>query len=435
MKIAVVGAGISGLGAALALSERHDVRLYEQAGRLGGHANTVDVAFGEAVQPVDTGFIVYNLRNYPNLTALFDHLDVPTKWSDMSFGFSLAGGACEYACDNLGTIFAQRWRVFDPRFLRVVREILRFTKLAPADMASGRLDGRSLGEWLAERRFSGWFRERFLLPMGGAIWSTSAAEVLRFPALNFVNFFHNHDLMTGLDPAQRWRTVDGGSREYVRRAHERLGPRVLLGRRAVAVETGAARPVLRFADGGEETFDQVVLAVHGPEARALLARPDAQQAALLGVFRTTQNRAVLHSDPRLMPRRRRVWSSWNFLADRAEMADGRPAQVTYWMNRLQSIPADRPLFVSLNPRAEIDEAKVHGVFDYAHPFYDQAAFEAQRAVDAIQGRGGVWYAGAWLGYGFHEDGLRSGLRVAAALGARPAWAVETGRPLAVANAA
>ncbi len=435
MKIAVVGAGISGLGAALALSEMHDVRLYEQAGRLGGHANTVEATFGDAVQPVDTGFIVYNLRNYPNLTGLFEHLDVPTKWSDMSFGFSLAGGACEYACDNLDKIFAQRWRVLDPRFLRVVREILRFTKLGPADLAAGRLDGRSLGDWLAERRFSGWFRERFLLPMGGAIWSTSAAEVMQFPAVNFVNFFCNHDLMTGLDPAQRWRTVDGGSREYVRRAHERLGPRVFLGRGAVAVETGAARPVVRFADGGEETFDQVVLAVHGPEARALLTRPDAQQAAVLGVFRTTENRAVLHSDSRLMPKRRRVWSSWNFLADRAETMDGRPAQVTYWMNRLQSIPEDRPLFVSLNPRAEIDEARIHGSFTYAHPFYDLAAFDAQREIDKIQGRGGVWYAGAWLGYGFHEDGLRSGLRVAAALGARPDWAVETWRPLAVAHAA
>ena len=435
MRIAVVGSGISGLGAALALGERHEVQLFEQEGRLGGHANTVDVTFADGVQPVDTGFIVYNFRNYPNLCALFEHLDVPTQWSDMSFGFSLANGACEYACDNIDKIFAQRWRVFDPRFVRVVREILRFTKVAPSDMSAGRLDGLSLGDWLETRRFSPWFRERFLLPMGGAIWSTSAREVLRFPARNFIHFFCNHDLMTGLDPAQRWRTVTGGSREYVRRVHERLGPRVQLGRRAVSVETVEARPRLRFADGAVETFDQVVLAVHGPEALALLATPDGQQASVLGAFRTSRNRAVLHSDPRLMPRRRRVWSSWNFLAGRDELDGERPAQVTYWMNRLQGIPEHRPLFVSLNPRAEIDPALMHASFDYGHPFFDDAAFAAQPAMDAIQGRGGVWFAGAWLGYGFHEDGLRAGLRVAEALGARPAWAADTGAPMAVANAA
>ncbi|GMG84724.1 NAD(P)/FAD-dependent oxidoreductase [Paralimibaculum aggregatum] len=435
MKIAIVGAGISGLGAALALSERHDVRIYEQAGRLGGHANTVEAAFPDGMQPVDTGFIVYNQRNYPNLCGLFAHLDVPTKWSDMSFGFSLGGGACEYACDNLDKVFAQRWRVFDPRFIRMTREILRFTRVGQADLAGGRANDLALGEWLESRRFSPWFRERFLLPMGGAIWSTSVARMLDFPARNFLNFFCNHDLMTGLDPAQRWRTVDGGSREYVRRVHARLGPRVQLGRAAARVESAGARPRIRFADGTAERFDQVVLAVHGPEARRLLARPDAQQARLLGSFRTTENRAVLHSDTRLMPRRRRVWSSWNFLADRHEAEGTRPAQVTYWMNRLQGIPEHRPLFVSLNPRDEIDPALTHGVYDYAHPFFDLAAFEAQRGMDAIQGRGGVWYAGAWLGYGFHEDGLRAGLRVADALGARPAWAADPGPPMVAADAA
>jgi len=428
MKIAVVGAGISGMGAALALSERHDVRLFEREGRLGGHANTVEARFDCEAQPVDTGFIVYNRRNYPNLTALFEHLDVPTKWSDMSFGFSLNDGKCEYACDNLDTIFAQRWRAFDPRFLNTFREILRFTRLAPKDMAAGRLAGRSLGDWLDERRFSPWFRERFLLPMGGAIWSTCVADVLHFPAENFVHFFSNHDLMTGLDPAQRWRTVDGGSREYVRRIHQRLGPRAQAGRAVVAVR-GGAQPSLRFADGAEERFDQVVLATHGPEAFGLIVDPDPVQAELLSAFRTSLNRAVLHSDSALMPRRRRVWSSWNFLSDGLAEDARRPAQVTYWMNRLQGIRPDRPLFVSLNPTREIDPAKVHSTHLYAHPLYDQASFQAQRRMDTIQGRGGIWYAGAWLGYGFHEDGLRTGLRVAASLGARPAWAANTGAPL------
>lgn len=435
MKIAVVGSGISGLGAALALTGTADVQVFERETRLGGHANTVDVTFGDAVQPVDTGFIVYNRRNYPNLTALFEHLGVETQWSDMSFGFSLGNGACEYACDNVDKIFAQRWRVFDPRFLRVVREILRFNRIGPKDLAAGTLDGLSLAEWLDMRRFSGWFRQRFLLPMGGAIWSTSAREMLAFPALNFVNFFCNHDLMTGLDPAQRWRTVTGGSREYVHLLHARLGPRVQLGRAVVEVDTASGQPVLRFADGGVEAFDQVILACHAPDARRLLANPDRQQDALLSVFRTSRNRAILHSDPALMPRRRRVWSSWNFLTDGTDEGAGRPAQVSYWMNRLQGIAPHRPLFISLNPERAPDPALVHEEFDYAHPFFDTRAFATQRDMDLIQGRHGVWFAGAWLGYGFHEDGLRSGLRVAAALGARPSWAIELGAPMAVADAA
>ena len=426
MKIAIIGAGISGLGAALALSEQHDVRVFERDGRIGGHANTVDVTFPDGVQPVDTGFIVYNHQNYPNLTALFQHLDVPTRWSDMSFGFSLNNGACEYACDSLGKIFAQRWRVMDPRFLNTFREILKFTKLAPKDLKEGRLEGLSLGAWLDGRGFSAWFRDRFLLPMGGAIWSTCLSEMESFPAESFIRFFVNHDLMTGLDSAQRWRTVEGGSREYVKRLVAKLGPRVVVNRPVAQVTQNAARPELRFEDGETEHFDQIIIATHGPVARRLLANPLDDQAQVLGAFRTSTNRAILHSDPALMPKRRTVWSSWNFLANGdAE----RPAPVSYWMNRLQGLPEDRPLFVSLNPTREPDPQLTHGTFSYDHPLFDAASFQAQKDMDTIQGRGGVWFAGAWLGYGFHEDGLRSGLRVADALGSRPEWARDTGAPL------
>lgn len=426
MKIAVIGAGISGLGAALALSDQHDVRVFERDTRLGGHANTVDVEYPDGKQWVDTGFIVYNHRNYPNMTSMFEELDVPTRWSDMSFGFSLNDGACEYACDSISKIFAQRWRVMDPRFLKTFSEILRFTRVAPKDLASGQLEGQSLGDWLVQRRFSTWFQDRFLLPMGGAIWSTCLADVMHFPAESFVRFFVNHDLMTGLDPAQRWRTVDGGSREYVSRLVARLGPRAMIGREVVAVDQASACPLVRFADGTQETFDQVVIATHGPVARGLLSSPDREQAAALAPFRTSVNRAVLHSDPALMPKRRRVWSSWNFLANGD---NERPAPVSYWMNRLQGIREDRPLFVSLNPTREPDAALTHAEFTYDHPLFDRASFIGQKVIDDVQGRGGVWFAGAWLGYGFHEDGLRSGLRVAEALGSRPAWVKDTGAPL------
>ncbi|MEM7176420.1 MAG: FAD-dependent oxidoreductase [Pseudomonadota bacterium] len=424
MKIAVIGAGISGMGCALALSERHDVTLFEAEGRIGGHANTVEARFGQHRVPVDTGFIVYNTQNYPNLTGLFAHLEVPTKWSDMSFGFSMADGAFEYACDNLDKLFAQRKRVMDIRHIRMLRQILRFMKTAPEQLARGDLAGLTLGQWIAREGYGGWFRDRFLIPMGGAIWSTKLTEVMDFPAENFINFFVNHDLMTGLDKAQQWRTVDGGSREYVRRIVSRLDGRIVSGRRAVSVDGGQ----VRFADGGAAAFDQVVLACHAPQALALIT-PDAEQHAILSAFQTSPNRAVLHSDPALMPKRRKVWSSWSVISGGAVADADRPAQLSYWMNRLQSIPDETPLFVTLNPVIEPDPALVHSVHDYAHPLYTQAAFDAQKRIDTIQGRGGVWFAGAWLGYGFHEDGLRSGLRVAEALGARPEWARDTGAPI------
>ncbi|MEO0999086.1 MAG: FAD-dependent oxidoreductase [Pseudomonadota bacterium] len=420
MKIAVVGSGIAGMGAALALSETHEVWLLEANTRFGGHANTVEVEGPDGPVPVDTGFIVYNTENYPHLTSLFRHLEVPTQASDMSFGVSIRGGAREYAFDTLNEIFAQRLNLLRPRFVRMVLDILRFNREGRAALAGGGFDGLSLGDWIAKNGYGRDLVEGFLAPMGGAIWSTPAAEMLDFPAENFVTFFRNHGLMNGMEPGHQWRTVSGGSREYVRRLLAKLGPRAQAGVAVTRIDRRGGRPLLRFADGEEMGFDQVVLACHGPDAAALLADGDAQERAILGAFRTTPNRAILHSDAQLMPKRRRVWSSWNFLTDGTDGA--RPAQVTYWMNRLQGIRRDLPLFVSLNPGREPDPATVLGEWSYAHPYFDHAAFAGQRDIEAIQGRGGVWYAGAWLGYGFHEDGLRSGLRVAAALGATPDWA-------------
>ncbi len=353
---------------------------------------------------------------------------MPTKWSDMSFGFSLKGGRYEYACDDLRRLFAQPLNWANPRHIRMLLQILRFNRTAGAELAEGALTGLGLGEWLKMRGYSDAFRDRFVLPMGGAIWSTSTRKMLDFPAANFVAFFDNHDLMTGLDPAQRWRTVDGGSREYVRRAVRALGPRAQLGVGAQAIrrEPGSVR--IRFTDGSEGRFDHVILATHADVTLSMLDA-DAQERSLLSCFPYAANRAILHSDPSLMPRRRSVWSSWNFLSEGAEADSLRPAQVTYWMNRLQGLPPALPLFVSLNPQRDPDPAMIHGEYAYDHPLYSTDSFAAQAEMDEIQGRGGVWHAGAWLGYGFHEDGLRSGLRAAAALGARPAWAREVGEPL------
>lgn len=436
MKIAVIGAGISGIGAALALHGRNDVTLFERAPRFGGHANTVEVRRPDGrVTAVDTGFIVYNRRNYPNLCGLFEHLGVPTKWSDMSFGFSLAGGAYEYACDDLDRLFAQRINALNPRHLRMLREVLRFNRMAPAELEAGGLDEIGLGDWLAARGFSDDFRDRFILPMGGAIWSCSTKRMLEFPARSFIAFFRNHDLMTGLDPAQRWRTVDGGSREYVERAADMLGDAARCGLGVAAAERGAGGVHLRLTDGSSACFDKAIFATHAEDTLDMLLDADAEERNLLSAFPFTPNRAVLHSDPALMPRRRKVWSSWNFLSDGAAQDAARPAPVTYWMNRLQGLPEDQQLFVSLNPTREIREELIHGEYDYDHPLFTSRGFAAQRDIGLVQGRGGVFHAGAWLGYGFHEDGLRAGLEAAAMLGARPVWARDVSAPAETAQAA
>ncbi len=436
MRIGVIGSGIAGMGAALALAPQANVRLFEAAPRFGGHSNTVEVTRGGRVYPVDTGFIVYNERNYPNLCGLFEHLGVPTKWSDMSFGFSLRDGVMEWAGERLDTVFAQRRNLFDPRFVRGVLDILRFNRVAGAHLDAERVGDVTLGEWLAQAGFSSWVRDCYILPMGGAIWSSPIERMLDFPAGTFLGFFRNHDLLSGLEERQMWRTVDGGSREYVRRLLGKLGPRASAGTMAVRVTRTGGRPRVRFSDGSEATFDHLVLACHAPQARALLGDIDAQEQDILGSFRTCANRAVLHSDPALMPRRRKVWSSWNFLSAGPAVDLERPAPVTYWMNRLQGIDRDCPLFLSLNPGREPAADSIHAEFSYDHPVMDRAAFAAQRRVGAIQGRGGLWYAGAWLGQGFHEDGLSAGLAVAAALGARPAWARNLpAEPIGVAAAA
>lgn len=428
MKIAIIGAGVSGLGAALALKDVADVQVFERDSRFGGHANTVEISYDGARIPVDTGFIVFNDVNYPNLVSLFDYLGVASEESDMSFGVSLDRGRLEYACDDLDRVFAQRYRVADPRFLWCFREILRFNREAKAALTAGELDGVSLGDWLDQRGYHAYFRANFLYAMGGAIWSTPSAKMAAFPAKGFVQFFSNHALLHGFGRVITWRTVSGGSREYVAKALQRLGPRAQVGVGArSARRTPTGRVSVAFDDGSEGEFDHVVFATHPDQTREVAADLDAQERGLLSAIRHAPNTAVLHRDPRLMPRRRKVWSSWNFLNETGR--DGRPAAVTYWMNRLQNIDRSKPLFVTLNPPFDPAPELTFSRHAYAHPQFTGAAFDAQAGLDAVQGRGGLWHAGAWTRWGFHEDGLRSGLRVAAALGARPAWARDVDPPI------
>jgi len=427
LRIAVVGTGIAGMSAAWLLNRLHNITVYEKNAWIGGHSNTVDAPGVGDVTPVDTGFIVYNERSYPNLIALFDHLDVPTKPSDMSFAASLGGGAFEYAGTDLNGLLGQRANIVRPRFWRMMRDVLRFYKEAPAlldDPTAGEL---SLGDFLRRGGYSRSFIDDHLLPMGAAIWSTTAPEMEDYPAQAFVRFFESHGLLLLKDRPQ-WRTVDGGSRAYVRRLTAPYRDKIRK-TGVKAVRRYPERVEVEDDNGNVETYDQVVIASHADEAYGLLSDPDFRETELLGTWRYTKNRAVLHSDPSLMPGRRRVWSSWNFIEGQQGGSNGGLC-VTYWMNRLQSLETSTPLFVTLNPVHEPAADKVIRTFDYTHPYFDGTALASQRQLWRLQGHRRTWYCGSYFGYGFHEDALQSGLAVAEQLGGlRRPWSVpgENGR--------
>lgn len=419
MRVAIVGSGIAGLGCAHALlAERQygvQITLFEAERRLGGHTNTVDVRLDGAVHPVDTGFLVFNERTYPNLIRLFAELGVPTARSDMSFAVSVptAGGRrIEWAGTDLASVFAQRSNLASPRFLGMLADILRFnrqaTRIAQGVEAAGE---RTLGEFLDHHRYGESFRRWYLLPMAAAIWSCPMRTMLAYPLATFVRFCHNHGLLQVNDRPQ-WYTVAGGARQYVQRiaarlADLRVGTPVLQVRRNEA----AGKVSVRTARG-VEAFDHVVLACHGDQSARLLADADDAERRLLADARYQPNRAVLHTDPRLMPTLRSVWSSWNYLSD----GEADPAvSVTYLLNKLQPLPFRTPVFVSLNPLVEPAPERVIAEFEYSHPIFDARMIGAQQRLPDVQGRRRVWLAGAWTGYGFHEDGLKSGLAVAGAL--------------------
>jgi hypothetical protein len=420
LDIAVVGSGISGLSAAWLLSKRHRVVLYEADNRLGGHSHTVD-AGGLAV---DTGFIVFNENTYPNLTALFDHIGVATKCSDMSFAVSLDDGRLEYSGTGLLGLFAQRRNAISPRFWMMLRDLVRFYREAPRNVAA--LGMITLDEYLDAAGYGDGFRNDHLYPMAAAIWSTPAAKIGTYPAASFIRFCESHGLLK-LTGRPVWRTVAGGSRCYVRRLSETI-PEVVSNYPIKAiVRTGNGVEVIGL-EGNRRHFDHVVIAAHADEALKLLADPSMEERRLLGAFEYIFNDAVLHSDTRLMPQRRRVWSSWNYMT--RDDLDGRRLAVTYWMNRLQGIESDQPLFVTLNPHKEIEADKILKQMRYSHPRFDAAAMEAQKQLWSLQGSRNTWFCGAYFGAGFHEDGLQAGLAVAEALGGmRRPWTVpgESGR--------
>lgn len=409
-RIAVIGAGVAGLGAAWALRDSADVFLFEKEDRVGGHACTVDVDYDGEQTPVDIGFICFNRPNYPNLTALFAHLGVRTVATDMSFAVSDPDGY-EWGSDPLG-LFAWKRNLFDTRFRALIGEILRFNSIARDAVARNAIPDMTLGDWLDGQDFSQLFRDAYLMPMSAAIWSTPEKLMPDYPVASFLTFFDNHRLMHALRPI--WRTVAGGSCTYVQRLMRDLGPNV---RPAVRhVRPAPAGAIVTDASGQPHHVDAVIFACHADQARALLDPAYEDQRLALVSIRFSSNDAWLHRDTSLMPARRAAWASWNVLRG----ADD-DVCVSYWMNRLQAIPRRKPLFVTLNPVREPAGKDVFGVWQFEHPMYDAASAAARRAVHRLQGRDGLYFAGAWLGDGFHEAGLRTGLEAAFALGGETPW--------------
>jgi len=427
--IAIVGTGISGLACAWLLSSRHRVTVYESADRVGGHANTATVRTEGGLVPVDTGFIVYNERTYPNLTALFSHLGVATQASDMSFAVSLDGGRMEYAGTDLGGLFAQPRNLLRPRFWGMLRDLLRFYRAAPRDLERLERELGSLEAYLDAGGYGAGLRDDHLLPMSAAIWSCPPADALQHPAAAFLRFCRNHGLLQVSDRPV-WRTVTGGSREYLARLSERFAGHIRASRPVLAVERLDEGVRVRSA-GGAHVYDDVVLACHADQAlRLLAANATVGERTLLGAFRYTRNIAALHSDASFMPRRQRVWASWNYLGPSDADIARRPPCVTYWMNRLQRLPGEADYFVTLNPLYPPRPGSLLRTETYEHPVFDAAAIRAQRRLWDLQGQGGVWFCGAHFGAGFHEDGLQAGLAVAEQLGGtRRPWRVddESGR--------
>ena len=417
-RVAVIGAGIAGLASAYLLARNHRVTLFESAGYLGGHTNTVDVRLDGRSHPVDTGFLVFNDRTYPNLIALFAELGVKSHASDMSFSVSLDKGRLEWAGTNLNTLFAQRRNMFSPTFIGMLRDVFRFNGSAERNLEIATATRVSMGELLTTGGYGHAFQRHYLLPMAAAIWSSATADILAFPASTFLRFCLNHALLQ-VNRRPQWKSVIGGGRSYVQRIAATLDD-VRLRTPVRGVRRGD-QGVDVFTDDGTQHFDAAVLATHAPTTLHMLEDADADERRVLGAIAYRPNVAVLHTDTSLLPRRQRVWSAWNYLGSRCH--DGtQPVCVSYLVNQLQRLPFTTPLIVTLNPLTPPAPGTELRRFVYDHPLLNLGAIDAQQRLPMLQGKRRTWFAGAWTGYGFHEDGLKSALRVAADFDSSPAWA-------------
>jgi uncharacterized protein len=417
-RIAVVGSGISGLSAAWLLSATHRVTLFEKNAYLGGHTHTVDVTLDGITHPVDTGFLVFNRNTYPNLCELFAILGVQSNASQMSFSVQVGAHALEWAGSGLASVFAQKRNLLRPTFWTMLRDIARFNRDASAQILAGTVPEVSLDDYLAGGHYSNAFRDWYLLPMAGTIWSCPTAQMLQFPAASLLRFMHNHGLLTARQQPQ-WHSVAGGARQYVERMRSAIHE-VRCNTPVIGAQRFADGVRMRTDDGALHEFDCAVFACHSDQTLRLIEDADADEKRILGAIKYRGNRAALHTDASFLPRRVRLWSAWNYHVEAAHAAP-EPISVSYLIGKLQPLPFKRPVIVTLNPTRPPRDGTLLRELEYEHPVFDQAALAAQAELHTIQGKRKYWFSGAWTRYGFHEDGLLSGLHVARALGVSAPW--------------
>ena len=415
MKIAIIGSGISGLGTAYLLNKDHDITVYEKNDYIGGHSRTVDINVDGKFIPVDTGFIVFNYRNYPNLTGLFEHLDIPVVKSDMSFGVSIDNGWLEYGTRRPLDIFAQKSNLLRPKFWKMLADILKFNAKSKEYLESD----LTLGECLGELRLNQWFQDYYLLAMGASIWSTPAQGILDFPASSFIRFFDNHGLLTVNDQPQ-WYTVKGGSKEYVKLLTASFKDKIRLGCGANKVIRRSDHIEIIDTNGEKQKYDQVIFACHSDQAMKILDNPTKEEQKIVGAIDYQPNEMILHSDISFMQKRKNSWSSWVYLSE-SKGDKSSSVSLSYWMNNLQPLETEKPIIVTLNPGRNPDQDTIYDRYTFHHPVFDKKAVEAQGKLHQIQGVDRIWYTGAWQRYGFHEDGLLSAVNVAEKMGINIPW--------------
>lgn len=415
LNIAVIGSGAAGMTAAWLLRQKHDVTVLEADGRVGGHTSTVVIPDGpDAGAAVDTGFIVFNDRNYPTLLKLFARLGVESRWSDMSFGYFSERDGLNYCASDVNGLFCQRSNLLKPSYWKMWSEVFRFWRVARESLAAGTLGSKTMGEFLTEQKISQAAIDRCILPMGAAIWSATMAGMLEFPAESELRFWENHGLLS-LKDRPRWKTVVGGSHSYMKAMLREFAKPPVTGVKISCVRRDEHGAAIHMQDGSVARFDRVVLATHADQALRLLADASAEERRLLGVWSYSKNKTILHTDTSLMPHNRRAWASWNYVEEKADPAT-RAVPVTYWMNRLQGLRTSHEYLVTLNPSRTVREECVVREFDYEHPQFTGAAVKSQAELPKLNGVRNTFFCGSYFGYGFHEDAVKSGAAVAKQFG-------------------